>query len=155
MTLEEVNSGLREQVREIQNAAPEASGWDEWEAAAHPKPSEAHQENALLDEAKTEVTRLSQIEKTLNNRILALEDQNLELEERLQELEEELKTAKEENTEKEGGWDDWGAGNEEKAENPELVAAKDEIGRLLGVEKELSEKVDRLELEQLKLKEQQ
>uniref|UniRef100_A0A8R1IYJ8 Uncharacterized protein n=1 Tax=Caenorhabditis japonica TaxID=281687 RepID=A0A8R1IYJ8_CAEJA len=121
----------------------EGWGWGE-----ESKTAETHSETPELAEAKSEVTRLSQIEKTLNNRILALEDQNLELEERLQELEDELMTRKQELTESKSeqkpresaGWDDWEE-PQPSSENSELVIAQTEISRLQNVEQQLMDEL--------------
>ncbi|EGT50248.1 hypothetical protein CAEBREN_19865 [Caenorhabditis brenneri] len=112
--------------------------------------------------SENEVLRLSAIEKTLNNRILALEDQNLELEEKYQEIEEEIQEIRAENAQKSknptenaenAGWDDddWG---ENSGENAELQEAKTEVGRLLEVEKALTMRMEMLRLhnEQLEQK---
>lgn len=123
--------------------------------------------SAELEETQKEVQRLSAIEKTLNNRILALEDMNLELEEKVQEIEEKLSIVKQ-NAEtvkpstSEDAWDDWGetekAGDDGKRDE-ELEEAKSEVSRLTEVEKALTMRMEMLQMhnEQLetKMKEQE
>ncbi|EFP12152.1 hypothetical protein CRE_03317 [Caenorhabditis remanei] len=115
---------------------------------------------AKLEESEREVIRLVAIEKTLNSRILALEDQNLELEEKFQEIEEEMMTVKAENAEKcaptaqKSDWDDWGEQTEQTEPNEELREAKSEVERLLEVEKALTMRIESLQIhnEQLEQK---
>ncbi|CAO4375427.1 unnamed protein product [Caenorhabditis nigoni] len=109
-----------------------------------------------LEESEKEIQRLAGIEKTLNNRILALEDQNLELEEKVQEIEDEMMTVKaefekeiekaEQSEKKAEQWDDWGEEKEEKEASQELLEAKTEVGRLLEVEKALTMRLEMLQM---------
>ncbi|CAP33824.1 Protein CBG15627 [Caenorhabditis briggsae] len=108
-----------------------------------------------LEESEKEIQRLAGIEKTLNNRILALEDQNLELEEKVQEIEDEMMTVKaemaeiekaEQSEKKAEQWDDWGEEKEENEPTPELQEAQSEVGRLLEVEKALTMRLEMLQM---------
>ncbi|PIC36748.1 hypothetical protein B9Z55_015634 [Caenorhabditis nigoni] len=108
-----------------------------------------------LEESEKEIQRLAGIEKTLNNRILALEDQNLELEEKVQEIEDEMMTVKaemaeiekaEQSEKKAEQWDDWGEDKEEKEPSQDLLEAKTEVGRLLEVEKALTMRLEMLQM---------
>ncbi|CAA90998.4 Kinesin motor domain-containing protein [Caenorhabditis elegans] len=119
--------------------------------------SSANTENiSKVHDSEKEVQRLSAIEKILNNRILALEDQNLELEEKYQEMEDEMLSLKQDSTKKSeivagtSNWEDsWDEKGDENAK--ELVEARNEVERLLDVEKALTLRMEMLQIQNVQL----